>query len=89
MRFLIQFGIQLWLYASPVIYPLSITEGKLRLVLMLNPMTSILETFKYAFFGGDAPALWMLAYTTGFTFVILIIGILIFNKTEQNFMDTV
>lgn len=89
MRFLIQFGIQLWLYASPVIYPLSLTEGKLRTVLMLNPMTSILETFKYGFFGSGTFEWWMLAYSAGFTLFILIFGILIFNRTEQNFMDTV
>ncbi len=89
MRFLIQFGIQLWLYASPVIYPLSLTEGKLRTVLMLNPMTSILETFKYAFFGTGTLEWWMLGYTAGFSLFILFIGTLIFNKTEQNFMDTV
>jgi len=89
LRFLIQFGVQLWLYASPIIYPLSITEGKLRTVLMLNPMTSILETFKYGFFGSGTFEWWMLAYSAGFTFFILTFGILLFNKTEQNFMDTV
>ena len=89
MRFLIQFGIQLWLYASPVIYPLSITKGKLKTILMLNPMTSILETFKYSFFGTGTFEWWMLGYSTGFTLLILFFGILIFNKTEQNFMDTV
>lgn len=89
MRFLIQFGIQLWLYASPIIYPLSATEGKLRTVLMLNPMTSILETFKYGFFGSGTLDWMLLAYSSGFTIIILFLGILIYNKTEQNFMDTV
>ena len=89
MRFLIQFGIQLWLYASPIIYPLSATEGKLRTVLMLNPMTSILETFKYGFFGSGTLDWMLLAYSTGFTLFILFFGIIIFNRTEQNFMDTV
>jgi len=89
MRFLIQFGIQLWLYASPIIYPLSATDGKLRTVLMLNPMTSILETFKFGFFGEGSLDWALLGYSTGFTFFILILGILVYNRTEQNFMDTV
>ncbi|OFZ48875.1 MAG: ABC transporter permease [Bacteroidetes bacterium RIFCSPHIGHO2_02_FULL_44_7] len=89
MRFLIQFGIQLWLYASPIIYPLSATEGKLRTVLMLNPMTAILETFKFGFFGEGTLDWVLLGYSTGFTFFILILGILVYNRTEQNFMDTV
>lgn len=89
MRFLIQFGIQLWLYASPIIYPLSATDGNLRTVLMLNPMTAILETFKFGFFGEGTLDWALLGYSTGFTCFILILGILVYNRTEQNFMDTV
>ena len=89
MRFLIQFGIQLWLYASPIIYPLSSTDGNLRTVLMLNPMTSILETFKFGFFGVGHFDWILLCYPGGFTAFILILGVLVYNRTEQNFMDTV
>jgi len=88
-RFLIQFGIQLWMYATPIIYPLSTLDGKLKTMAILNPMTSIIETFKYGFLGQGTFSWYYLGYTAIFTFLTLIIGILIFNKTEQNFMDTV
>lgn len=89
LRFLIQFGIQLWMYASPVIYPLSATGGILKKILILNPMTSIIEAFKYGFFGSGNFSWWMLAYSTIFTLVLFFFSVLIYNKTEQNFMDTV
>ena len=89
LRFLVQFGIQLWMYITPVIYSLSSLTGKARIIALLNPMTSIIETFKYAFFGAGTFNVLHLAYTTVITFVVLIAGVLIFNRTEQNFMDTV
>jgi lipopolysaccharide transport system permease protein len=87
--FLLQFSIQLLMYATPVIYPLSYTEGKLRQFLELNPLTSIIETFRYCFFSvGDLN--WAgLVYSGTFSVVILLLGIFIFNKVEKNFMDTV
>ena len=88
-RFLIQFGIQLWMYATPIIYPLSTLEGKLKTMAIMNPMTSIIETFKYGFLGQGTFSWYYLGYTAIFTFLTLIIGVLIFNRTEQNFMDTV
>ena len=88
-RFLIQFGIQLWMYATPVIYPLSTLDGKLKTMAILNPLTSIIETFKFGFLGQGTFSWYYLGYTAIFTIVTLIIGILIFNRTEQNFMDTV
>ncbi len=88
-RFLIQFGIQLWMYATPIIYPLSALDGKLKKMAILNPMTSIIETFKFGFLGHGTFDWYYLIYTAIFTFLTLIIGVLIFNKTEQNFMDTV
>lgn len=89
LRFLIQFGIQLWMYITPVIYPLSSLSGKTKTIALLNPMTSIIETFKFAFLGsGDFNTMYLI-YTTTITLIILIIGVLIFNRTEQNFMDTV
>ena len=88
-RFLVQFGIQLWMYATPIIYPLSTLEGKLKTLAIMNPMTSIIETFKYGFLGQGTFSCYYIGYTTIFTFLALIIGVLIFNRTEQNFMNTV
>ena len=88
-RFLIQFSIQLMMYATPIIYPLSTLEGKIRSIALLNPMTSIIETFKFGFLGEGVFNLYHLGYSIIFTIISLIIGILIFNKTEKSFMDTV
>ena len=89
LRFLIQFGIQLWMYVTPIIYPLSSLNGKLKTVAILNPMTSIIETFKYSFVGNGSFSWAYLTYTSVITIFILFAGILIFNKTEQNFMDSI
>jgi len=88
-RFLIQFGIQLWMYATPIIYPLSSLSGNLKNMAMINPMTSIIETFKFSFLGEGIFSWFHVGYTALFTLITLIFGIVLFNKTEQNFMDTV
>lgn len=88
-RFLIQFGIQLWMYATPIIYPLSSLSGNLKTMAMINPMTSVIETFKFSFLGEGVFSWLHVGYTALFTFITLIFGIVLFNKTEQNFMDTV
>ena len=90
LRFLITFGIQLLMYATPVVYPISIvTNPKIKLLLYLNPMSSIIETFRYVVLGaGSYSAPWLL-YSSVVTFLIAILGIGIFNRVEKNFMDTV
>lgn len=89
LTFLIQFGIQLMMYATPVIYPLSSIPEKWKTIIMLNPVTHIVEGFRYAFLGSGSWSWFGLGYTTGFTIVILIIGMLIFNRVEKTFVDTV
>lgn len=89
LRFLIQFGIQLWMYASPIIYPLSGVGGNMRTVLMLNPMTGIIESFKFGVFGEGVFSWTLLAYSTVMTIGLFLIATIVFNKTEQNFMDTI
>ncbi|MCV9388815.1 ABC transporter permease [Reichenbachiella ulvae] len=87
--FLLQFGIQLLMYATPVIYPLSTIPEKYQWIIMANPMSGIVETFRYAFLGSGQLNWQLLGYDALVTFFILIIGILVFNKTERSFMDTV
>lgn len=87
--FLLQFGVQLLMYASPVIYPVNAIPEKYQLFILLNPMTSIIEGFRYAFLGGDPLPMFWVAYSAVFMLVVLFIGTIVFNKTEQNFMDTV
>ncbi len=90
MQLLLDFFVRLWMYATPVIYPLStITNEKLRLIMSLNPLTGIVEAFKYGFLGQGQFSWAMLAYSFGFMVVLLTIGIVIFNRVQKTFMDTV
>ena len=92
LRFLITFGVQLWMYATPVIYPLSVmkdTYPKYIWVLVANPLTAILETFKYAFTGVGELNWFYLGYSLAFTVTILLLGIVIFNRVQRNFMDVI
>lgn len=89
LTFLLQFGVQLWMYATPVIYPLStMPEGK-RWIFYLNPMTSIIETFKYGSVGSGLFSWAWLLYSVIFMLVVLLVGVIIFNRVEKSFMDTV
>jgi lipopolysaccharide transport system permease protein len=89
LRFLITFAVQLAMYASPVIYPLSTIPDKYKIAILANPMSSIIETFKYAFLGTGVFNWGYLAYSFVFMMVVLITGALIFNSVEKKFMDTV
>jgi len=90
LKFLITFGVQLLMYATPVIYPMStVPEGTMKTVLAANPLSPIVEGFKYAFLGSGSFSWSALGYSASVTAVILIIGIVVFHKTERNFIDTV
>ena len=86
--FLIAFGVQLMMYATPIIYPLSSIPDKWRWLIQLNPMTAPIEAFRAIFLGGPIP--WSaLGFSTALTAALLFFGIVIFNKVEKSFMDTV
>ena len=90
LQLLLSFFVSLWMYATPVIYPLStITNDTLRMVMQLNPLTGIVEFFKYGMLGVGNHEWWMLGYSFGFMVVLLAIGIIVFNKVQKSFMDTV
>ena len=90
LTILFTFVVQLWMYATPIIYPLStITNAKIRMVMLLNPITSIVETFKYGALGIGSFSWGALGYSFGFMAVLLAIGIVVFNKVQRSFMDTV
>ena len=89
LSFLLTFGIQLLMYATPIIYPLSFTSGRLHTIISMNPLTPILESFRYAFFSIGTFDWSGLAYTSIFSFSVLFFGIIIFNQVEKSFMDTV
>ena len=90
LTILFTFLVQLWMYATPIVYPISmVPEGKLRMLLLANPMTSIIEAFKYATLGQGYFSWTILGYSFAFMIVLLLIGVVIFNKVQRSFMDTV
>ena len=87
---LVGFGVQLLMYGTPVIYPLStINNGFLHWLIMANPMTAVVEVFRLAFLGVSSINPISLLYSAGFAVVVFLIGVLIFNHVQNNFMDTV
>ncbi|MBL8103239.1 MAG: ABC transporter permease, partial [Anaerolineales bacterium] len=89
LQFLVRFGVQLLMYATPIIYPLSSIPEKYQLLIVANPMTSIVEGFRYSFLGsGELNPLYLL-YSFVFMLAALMIGIMLFNRIETTFMDTV
>lgn len=92
LAFLVSFGVQLLMYATTVIYPLSEAEKKYPAyswIIKYNPMTPIIETFRFGFLGEGSFSWESLGYVSLLTLVVLILGILIFNKVERTFVDTV
>ena len=85
---LVGFGVQLWMYATPVVYSSEIIPEKLLWLFNLNPMTPSIELFRTAFFGGEAALeYWGIGWIT--TAVLLFIGVILFSRVEKTFADTV
>ena len=90
LSILVGFGVQLWMYGSPVVYPLSsVGEGRLRSLVLLNPVTAPIEAFRYAVLGQGTLLPEYMIYSLIFTVVVALLGIVIFNRVERTFMDTV
>lgn len=89
LRFLVSFGVQLLMYATPVVYPLSTIPDRYRWIMLANPITPIIEAFRYAFLGAGSIDALNLLYSSVFTIIVLMIGLLLFNRVETTFMDTV
>ncbi|HNP32726.1 MAG TPA: ABC transporter permease [Flavobacterium sp.] len=89
LTFLVTFGVQLLMYGTTIIYPLSAAPEKYKVFLEYNPMTSIIEAFRYGFLGRGEFTLWSLSRSALITLIILFAGIVIFNRTEKNFVDTI
>jgi lipopolysaccharide transport system permease protein len=89
LSFLLTFGIQLLMYATPVIYPSSFIPEQYRKYAMLNPLSSIVEGFRHVFLHTDTMPWRGLGYSTIFAFVFLSFGVIIFSRIERTFMDTI
>lgn len=96
LSILFSFVTSLWMYATPIVYPLSMVKGKVAMgldlytIMRLNPITPVIETFKYGFLGAGEFIGWgWLAYSVLFMIVLVFLGIIVFNRTQKSFMDTV
>ena len=89
LNYLLSFGIQLLMYASPIIYPLSIVPDKYRYFILANPITPIIEGFRQAFLYTGHYSFNLLLYSFLLTCIIFLTGLLVFNKVEKNFIDTI
>lgn len=89
LAFLITFGVQLMMYATPVIYPISAAPAKYANLIALNPLSGLIETFRYGFLGSGRFYTWYFWYSVAVTIIIFLIGLVVFNKVEKNFVDTV
>ncbi len=89
LRYLVQFGAQLLMYSTPVIIPLSKLPAQYRWIMLANPMTPIIETFRYSLLGTGTFSWGLLSFSAAATLFILVIGVLLFNHVEKTFMDTV
>lgn len=90
LSILVGFGVTLWMYATPIVYPISqLGDGIIKTILYINPVTAPVELFRYAVLGKGMVSLLLLAVSLAFTTIVLLIGILVFNRVEKTFMDTV
>ena len=92
LRFVITFGVQLWMYATPVIYPLSVMKQNYPdkiWVIVANPLTAIIETFKYGFTGVGVFEWNYLLYSFVMSIAVLLLGIIVFNRVQKSFMDVI
>lgn len=90
LSILVTFGVQLWMYATPIVYPLSqLGDGVMKTILMINPVTTPVEIFRYAVLGQGTINLTYLAVSVAVTVVVAIFGVMLFNRVEKTFMDTV
>lgn len=89
LAFLVTFGVQLLMYATTVIYPLSTTPARYRSIIELNPMTPLIETFRFGFLGKGSFTWESFCYSILVSLFFLFVGIIVFNKVEKDFVDTV
>ena len=89
LSFILGFGVQLWMYATPIVYPMSQVPVKWHWLYVLNPVASIVETFRYAFLGSGSASVWHLGISATITLLLLLCGIVTFSRVEKTFMDTV
>ena len=86
---LVSFGVSLWMWATPIVYPLSLVPAKYRFLIYLNPLAPVVELFRYSFTGAGAFAIVPYATSVAVTAIILFVGLLLFHRAERTFVDVV
>ena len=90
LSIVVTFGVSLWMYATPVVYPLSLSgDGLMRKVLLINPVTQLMEIFRYMMLGQGTISIAGIIWSVAFSVIVLLGGIMLFNRVEKTFMDTV
>ena len=89
LNILVSFGVSLWMYITPVVYPVSRIPDSLRTLFLLNPMAPIVESYRHAFLGSGSFEMFYWLISLVVTALIVLFGIIVFNKVEKNFIDTV
>ena len=89
LMMLVAFGVQLWMYASAVVYPVSMIPEKYQSLFLMNPMAVVIESSRNLFFGGSTLSMMHYGISWGITLIVLIAGVVLFSKVEKNFMDTI
>lgn len=89
LNVLVSFGLTLWMYLTPVVYPVSQIPESFRFIMLLNPVAPIVEIFRYAFLGSGSFEWFFLLISAAVTAVLIILGMIVFNQVEKNFIDTV
>lgn len=89
LTILVSFGLNLWMYLTPVVYPISEVGGMMRSLLLLNPMSAVIQNYRYAFLGVGCFEGGYWIFSMAVTFAVFLVGVLLFNRVEGTFMDTV
>jgi lipopolysaccharide transport system permease protein len=93
LNFVVTFGISLFMYVTPIVYPTTLVLEKINpkyhILVYLNPLTGILDFFKHAFLGSGEIDWSYLLYSMAFSLIVLLLGVLVFNKTEKSFIDVI
>ena len=89
LAILVTFGVQLWMYITPIVYPISSLSGKIKTIIMLNPMAPVVNNFKYALLGSGQMEWGYWGISAIVTVIVLFAGVVLFNRVEKTFMDTV
>ena len=89
LRFLTSFGVQLWMYATPIVYPLSVVPNQWKWLVAMNPMVPIVETFRHAFLGSGTVEPGQLGVSLLITLSLFLLGVMLFSRIEKSVMDTV